>query len=248
MNCDMGEGFGAYALGPDEALMPLITSANVACGFHAGDPRVMQRTIQLAVQHGVAVGAHPGFHDLVGFGRRMMDATPDEIEADVLYQIGALDAFVRAAGVKTAHVKAHGALYNLAADRLDIARSIARAVARYDSTLFMVGLAGSAMIEAAREVGLRAAPEGFCDRTYTPEGRLLSRRVKGSLIDDPQRAAEQALSIALQHKVTAADGQTIPLVAETLCIHSDTPAALAIARAVRDLLVKNGVTVAPLGK
>ncbi len=246
LNCDMGESFGAYSIGADEMLMPLITSANIACGFHAGDPRVMQRTVQLAVQHGVAIGAHPGFRDLEGFGRRVIDATPDEIESDVLYQIGALDAFARAAGKKLMHVKAHGALYNLAVIKPAIARAIARAVVSFDSSLVFVGLAGSSMLDVARELGLRVAREGFCDRAYTPDGKLMSRREPGSLIDDPQRAARQALQIVIEQTVDASNGEKIPMTVDTLCIHGDSPNAPAIARAVREMLEKNGVNVRSL--
>ena len=246
LNCDMGESFGAWTLGADQALMPFVTSANIACGFHAGDARVMERTVHLAIQHSVAIGAHPGFPDLVGFGRRALDATPDEIESDVLYQIGALNAFVRSAGKRLAHVKAHGALYNLAAAKPDIANAIARAIKRFDVNLVMVGLAGSAMIDAAQALGLRVAREGFCDRAYQADGKLVSRREKGSLLSDPQLAARQALQIVLEQTVTTIGGEKIPFAADTLCLHGDTPTAPAIARAVRDALQKNGVTVAPL--
>lgn len=242
----MGESFGAYSIGADEMLMPLITSANIACGFHAGDPRVMQRTVQLAIRYGVAIGAHPGFRDLEGFGRRVIDATPDEIQADVLYQIGALDAFARAAGKKLVHVKAHGALYNLAAVKPAIARALARAVVNFDSSLVFVGLAGSSMLDVARELGLRVAREGFCDRAYTPDGNLMSRREPGSLIDDPQRAARQALQMVVEQTVTASNGEKISMSVDTLCIHGDSLNAPAIARAVRETLEKNGVIVKAL--
>jgi UPF0271 protein len=240
----MGENFGAYVIGDDAALMPFITSANIACGFHAGDPQVMECTVRLALQHGVAIGAHPGFPDRVGFGRRALDATPAEIENDVLYQIGALAAFARAAGAALAHVKVHGALYNLAATRPETARAIARTIARFDANLVMVGLAGSAMIDAAREQGLRVAREGFADRAYNRDGTLRSRREPGALIDDPRRAAEQALQLVREQTVTTWDGETIPMVVDTLCIHGDTSLAVQIARAVREALEQNGVTVA----
>ena len=243
LNSDIGESFGAYAYGDDAAIMPLITSANIACGFHAGDPQVMARTVHLAVQHGVALGAHHGFPDLVGFGRRAMDASPDELVNDVLYQIGALDAFARAEGAMLAHVKAHGALYNLAATRLPIARAIARAVARFDTHLVMVGLAGSAMADAAREFGLRFASEGFADRAYNRDGTLRSRREPGTLITDPQRAAAQALQMVREQSVTTPEGETIPIVVDTLCVHGDTPGAAAILYAVREALQQNNVTV-----
>jgi UPF0271 protein len=248
LNCDMGESFGAYTIGADEALMSLITSANIACGFHAGDSHVMQHTVQLAIQHGVALGAHPGFRDLEGFGRRGMDATPDEIESDVLYQIGALDGFARAAGKKLMHVKPHGALYNLAAVKPQVARAIANAVKRFDSHLIFVGLAGSAMIDVARESGLRIAREGFCDRVYAPDGKLMPRREENSLITDPQLAARQAWQMVSEQTVTAASGEQIPMLVDTLCIHGDSPNAPAIARAVREKLEKNGVLVSAFGR
>ncbi len=246
LNCDLGESFGAYTLGNDAALMPLITSANIACGFHAGDPQVMARTVLLAVQHGVAIGAHPGFADLVGFGRRALDATPDEIENDVLYQIGALAAFARAEGVSLAHVKPHGALYNLAATRPPIANAIARAVARFDAALILVGQPGSALERAAREYRLRFAREGFADRAYNRDGTLRSRREPGALIDDPQRAAEQALQMVRAQTVTTPEGETIAMPVDTLCVHGDSPHAVEILRAVRAALKQNGVAVMAL--
>lgn len=246
LNCDMGESFGAYTIGADEAIMPFITSANIACGFHAGDPRVMERTVRLALLHGVAIGAHPGFLDWIGFGRRTLDASPQEIESDVLYQIGALDAFARVVGAKLMHVKVHGALYNLAAVKPEIARAIVCAIKRFDANLILVGLAGSSMIDAANEAGLSVAREGFCDRAYLPDGKLMSRREAGSVIDDPQRAVEQALSIVIDQCVTASSGEKIPLIADTLCIHGDTPNAPVIARAVREAMEQNGVMVTAL--
>lgn len=247
LNSDIGESFGAYRIGNDEDLMPLITSANIACGFHAGDPQVIERAVSLAIKHRVAIGAHPSFPDLVGFGRRTLDATPTEIENDVLYQLGAINAFTRAGGVPLAHVKAHGALYNLAATKPEIARAIARAVARFDRNLILVALANSAMVDAANELGLRVAREGFCDRAYRPDGQLQSRREPGSVLSDPRRAAEQAVQLATQQSVTTTDGTTIPMQVDTLCIHGDTPGAVDIARAVRDALEKNGVTLGAMG-
>ncbi len=245
-NCDMGESFGAYTIGNDAALMPLITSANIACGFHAGDPLVMEQITLMAAQYKVAIGAHPGYRDLVGFGRRTMDATPAEIEADVLYQIGALAAFVRAQNAALVHVKAHGALYNVAAVRPDVARAIARAVARFDPNLIMVCLAGSKMVEAAQELKLRVAREGFADRAYNRDGTLRSRREPGSVIHDPARAAQQALQMVRQKTVTTPEGDRIPIEVDTLCIHGDNPAAVQNARAIRELLEQNGITAEPL--
>lgn len=243
LNCDIGESFGAYTLGSDAALMPFITSANIACGFHAGDPQVMEQTVRLAVRLGVAIGAHPGYRDLVGFGRRTIDATIEEVEADVLYQVGALAAFVRANGGRLVHVKAHGALYNRAAVQNETARAIARAISRFDRNLVMVGLAGSAMVSAAEEIGLRVAREGFADRAYNLDGNLRSRREKGALITDPQRAGEQALQIVSTHTVTTWEGETIPLSVDTLCLHGDNPSVIEEARTVRHLLEQNGITV-----
>jgi UPF0271 protein len=247
LNCDMGESFGAYSLGNDAAILPFITSANIACGFHAGDPLVIERTIRLAKQHNVAIGAHPGFRDLVGFGRRALDASTDEIEADVLYQLGAMFAFTRAANVPLVHVKAHGALYNIAATDREIANAIARAVARFDKNLILVSQANSAMIDAAKESGLSVAGEGFCDRTYMPDGTLQSRREPGAVISDPKRAAEQAVMLATKQSVLTKSGSMIPMAVDTLCIHGDTPNAVEIARTVRAALEKNGVSVAVMG-
>jgi UPF0271 protein len=246
LNADVGESFGAYTIGADVGLMPLVTSVNIACGFHAGDPLVMARTVALAQAHGVTIGAHPGFPDLAGFGRRALDATEDEIENFVLYQIGALNAFARAQGAILKHVKAHGALYNVAAGRLDVARAIARAVARFDANLILVGLANSALIEAAREVGLRAAREGFCDRAYNADGSLRSRREVGAVFDSPERAAAQAVQLARDHTVTTYEGKTMALEPDTLCLHGDTPRAVEFARAVRAALNLAGIEMKPM--
>ncbi len=248
LNCDMGESFGAYALGADEALMPLVTSANIACGYHAGDPMVMDRTVRLALRYGVGIGAHPGFPDLMGFGRRAMHLRPEEIENYVLYQVGALEAFVRSVGAELTHVKPHGALYNMAARDPEIARAVARGVARAGPRRILVGLANSALIQAAAEVGLPAAREGFADRAYLPDGTLAPRHLPGAVIEDPERAADQAVSIALRREVRTVGGEVIPLVADTLCIHGDTPGAVEIARAVRRRLEDAGVDVMPMGR
>jgi 5-oxoprolinase (ATP-hydrolysing) subunit A len=245
-NADVGESFGAYSIGSDAVLMPIITSANIACGFHAGDPQVMARTVALALEHGVGIGAHPGFRDLVGFGRRALDATPDEIESDVLYQIGALAAFVQAAGGKLSHVKAHGALYNLAAVQRRVADAVAHAVARFDPRLILVGLANSELVNAARAFNLRVAREGFPDRAYNHDGSLRSRREPGAIIHDPYRVAEQALQMARDHRVITSEGETVSLEVDTLCIHGDDPAAAENARAIRKALEQNGITVMAL--
>lgn len=248
LNADMGESFGAYHLGADEDLMPLVTSANIACGFHAGDPEVLDRTMALAVRHGIAVGAHPGHPDLRGFGRREVQATPQQVEADVLYQIGAAAGFARAHGARLVHVKPHGALYNQAAADEALALAIARALARFDRDLVYVGLAtSSAMREAAREQCLRFAGEAFADRAYNADGTLLARGLAGSVIVDPEQAALQALSIVRDGAVFAHDGTRVALRAETLCLHGDNPSALANARAIRRVLAEAAIEVAPLG-
>ncbi len=247
VNCDMGESFGAYTLGSDSLLMPLVSSANVACGFHAGDPLIMDRTVMLARDHNVAVGAHPGYRDLAGFGRRAIDARPEEIQADVLYQIGALAAFARAHGAALAHVKPHGALYNLAAARPEIARAIARATAAYDPNLYLYCLAGSALVDAAQQHGLHVVREGFPDRAYNRDGTLRSRREPGAVITDPRRVAEQALQMVRTQSVTTPEGETLALVVDTLCIHGDNPSAVENARALREVLERNGVTLSAPG-
>lgn len=243
LNCDAGESYALYTLGADRDIMPYVTSVNVACAYHAGDPRVMDATVALAASQGIAVGAHPGYPDRVGFGRRAMSLTPEEIETDVLYQIGALTAFCRAHSVPLVHVKAHGALYNAAAVDRAVAAALARGIARWDGGLVMVGLANSvAMAEAAAAVGLPYAREAFADRTYNPDGTLQSRHIPGSLIVDPAQAAAQAVAIARGY-VVAHDGTPVALAAETICLHGDNPAALANARAVREALATAGVTV-----
>jgi UPF0271 protein len=243
LNCDMGESFGAYRLGNDEALMGLITSANIACGYHAGDPLVMDRTVRLAVEHGVCIGAHPGFPDLVGFGRRAMQLTPEEIENTILYQVGALAAFARSADTELTHVKPHGALYNMAAKDATMARAVARGIARAGHDLIVVGLVGSAMIEAAREAGLRAAREGFADRAYEADGSLRSRKLEGAVIHDVEAAAERAVRIARDGVVIAYSGEEISLQVDTLCVHGDTDGAVEIVRAIRQRLAAAGVEV-----
>jgi 5-oxoprolinase (ATP-hydrolysing) subunit A len=248
LNADMGEGFGAWTMGADEELLGYVTSANVACGFHAGDPSVIDRTVGLALRAGVAVGAHPSHFDVRGFGRREIQTTQAEVERDVLYQVGALQAFARSHGGALTHVKPHGALYNQAARDEVLARAIARGAARVDARLVFVGLASSApMRRAAEAEGLRFAAEAFVDRAYSADGHLVPRSLAGSVYGDPERAAAQALEIARDRAVTAANGSRIALEADTLCLHGDNPHAVAIARAVRRALEGAGVAIAPLG-
>jgi UPF0271 protein len=247
LNADLGEGFGAYQIGDDAGVLSVVTSANVACGFHAGDPRVMDRTVALAVRHGVAVGAHPGHWDLRGFGRRPIPAEPAEIETDVLYQVGALAAFARAHGTALVHVKPHGALYNQAVADPVVARAIARGVARAGRDLILVGLAGSKpMREAAEAEGLRFAAEAFADRRYEPDGSLRSRRLPDAVLHEPAAAAAQAVAIVRDGQANDLDGRPVPVRADTLCIHGDAPGAAEVARAVRHALEAAGVTVGAL--
>ena len=248
LNCDMGESFGPWPMGADVAILPYVTSANVACGFHAGDPLGMAQTVALAVRHGVAVGAHPGYPDLIGFGRRVLDMQPGELEAAVLYQIGALAAIAAAQGVRLTHVKPHGALYNRAAARFAVAAPIVQAVAgaSQGGPLIFVGLAGSHMLAMAREAGLPVAAEAFADRAYEVDGRLRARSQPSALLTDPAQAAAQALRIVQEGRVIAHDGTPVPVQAATLCIHGDTPGAPAIAQAVRAALEAAGIAVRPL--
>jgi UPF0271 protein len=249
LNADIGEGFGAWSMGADEALLRLVSSANVACGFHAGDPLVIDRTVGAAARLGVAIGAHPGYHDLRGFGRREMKLPAAEVEADVVYQVGALAGFARAHGAPLAHVKPHGALYNQAADDAELARAVARGVARVSQELVLVGLAGSgAMRDAAGAAGLRFAAEAFVDRAYDAAGRLVPRSRPGALVSDPGAAAAVALRLARERRVSSIDGAQVEVAADTLCLHGDNPRAVEVARAVREALDGAGVSVRALDR
>jgi 5-oxoprolinase (ATP-hydrolysing) subunit A len=243
LNGDVGESFGAYEIGSDAALIPTLTSANVACGFHAGDPGVMRATVALAREHGTAVGAHPGFPDLVGFGRREIKATPREVEDLVAYQIGALAAIAAAQGVRLAHVKPHGALYNMAARDADLADAIARATAAVDRSLMLFGLPGSKSIEAARRHGIRGVSEAFADRAYRADGSLVPRTQQGAVIDDEEAVVTRAVAIARDRLVFAADGTRVPLEVETICVHGDTPGAAMLASRIRKALSDAGIQI-----
>lgn len=245
LNCDMGEGFGRYDIGNDAEVMPLITSANVACGFHASDPGTMHRTLRLAKEYDVAVGAHPSFPDRVGFGRREMSASPAEIQDDVMYQLGALLAFCKAEGVPLRHVKPHGALYNLAARKIEVATAIAAAVRAVDPSLVLVGLCGSEMAMAAGEAGLKFAAEAFADRGYGKDGRLVSRREPGAVLDDPGAVAERVVRMVRDGEVTAVDGTDLSIDPKTVCVHGDTPGVVALLRAIRKRLEGEKIEVKP---
>lgn len=238
LNADLGEGCGS-----DEALLALISSANIACGWHAGDASTMLQTVQWALAKGVAIGAHPSYPDRENFGRTEMQRDPRDIYADVLYQIGALAAIVKAQGGRLAHVKAHGALYNQAARNRAQAQAIVDAVRDFDPQLSFFGLAGSVMIEAAREAGLTVKEEVFADRGYNPDGSLVRRGTPGALLDDDEAVLSQTLSMVREHKVRAIDGQWIPIQADTVCLHGDGPHALAFAQRIRDRLQEEGIAV-----
>jgi len=244
LNSDLGESFGPWPMGQDAALMDSISSANVACGFHAGDPGAMRATIALGREKGVAIGAHPGFQDLVGFGRREMKATPAEVEDLVLYQVSALAGMASAQGVRLQHVKAHGALYNMACRDRALADAIAKAVAAFDRSLILFGLPNSELLRAGAAAGLSIAAEVFADRAYEPDGSLTSRTTPGSVIHDTSKVVERAIKMVRDKQVIAVDGSTISLKADTICLHGDTPGAADHAKAVRRGLEAAGISVA----
>lgn len=248
LNCDLGESYGAWRIGSDEALIPMITSANIACGWHAGDPLVMEKTIQLAVASGVAIGAHPGFPDKMGFGRRPMECSRSEIRAYIIYQVGALQAFCKINGGRLRYVKPHGALYNMAESREEIADVIAEAIASLDAALAMVALAGPGADKKQKlavKYGVPIVLEAFPDRAYQADGTLLPRREAGAVIADPAVVARRAVQMAKDGTVTAVGGTCLPLNPQTLCIHGDTPESLSNAAEIRNALRKEGVVIQP---
>lgn len=251
LNTDTGEAFGRWKICDDEALLPYVSSANVACGTHAGDPLVMESITAACARHGVGMGAHPGFPDLQGFGRREMRMSPAEIEAFMMYQIGALRVFAEYHGQPLTHVKPHGSLYNMASVDESIAMAVARGVARSmrkGETLVLVGLANSLMIDAAKRIGIPVASEGFCDRGYTSDGNLAKRGTPGALISEPSEVAKRAVQMVTQGKVTSMDGTHVPLKVDTICIHSDTPGALDIAVCVCSALKEAGIEITGIRK
>ena len=248
INCDMGESYGRWTLGHDDEIMPYLTSANIACGYHAGDPHVMRHSVEMAVQHGVAIGAHPGLPDLMGFGRRRMEVTPDELKDYHRYQTGALAAFAQAAGTKLQHVKAHGIQYFMFEENMALGRASAEQVVELDPEIILMTMAMTKYGAEARKVkGIRVAAEGFADRVYADDGQLVSRKLgKDALVTDPQKAAEQAVRMVMDGKVRTITGKIIDVKAETICIHGDGPTAEKIVPAVREGLVKAGAIVKPL--
>lgn len=244
LNCDLGEGFGSWRMGDDEALLPLVTSANIACGFHAGDPATMRRVTEGAAAAGVAIGAHVGYRDLAGFGRRSIDVEPAELADEITYQIGALDAFARIAGDRVRYVKPHGALYTAAASDPVQAAAVVAAVRRYDPGLPLLGLPGSQLLLLAAEAGLTAVAEAFADRGYTADGRLVPRRHANAVLHDPAHVADRSVRLAVDGKVDSVDGTAVAVPARSLCLHGDTPGAVRIARQVRRGLTEAGVALA----
>ncbi|QDR82345.1 LamB/YcsF family protein [Sporomusa termitida] len=247
LNCDLGESFGAYTLGADEEILKYVTSANIACGFHAGDPGVMHKTVSLALTHKVALGAHPGLPDLIGFGRREMAVSPREVFDMVVYQIGALAGFIQAEGGRMQHVKPHGALYNMAARQPQLAEAIAEAVYKVNPELILFGLAGSELVKAGAQAGLRTAQEVFADRTYQADGSLTPRSQPDALITDHEQAVAQVVRMVRSGQATARCGTEVALQADTVCIHGDGSAALAFARHIRETLAGTGIGVQPAG-
>jgi len=246
INSDLGESFGLYTIGNDEQVLKYVTSANIACGMHAGDPLVMDKTVRIAANNGVGIGAHPGFPDLQGFGRRNMALSSEEVKAYVIYQVGALQTFAQSVGKELQHVKAHGALYNMASKDKKIALAIAQGVKAVSSDLILMALANSAMVEAAQEVGLKVAQEIFADRAYNPDGTLVARGTPGAMIHDRAVALPRVVRMVTEGKVTAITGEDIDIKADSICVHGDNPEALKFVAEIREALIKAGVEITPL--
>ncbi|MBO1580425.1 5-oxoprolinase subunit PxpA [Bacillus sp. XF8] len=243
LNCDLGEGFGAYQIGNDDKILPFVSSVNIACGFHAGDPTVMRQTVEKALRNDVEIGAHPGFPDLIGFGRRMMRVSPEEVYDYVLYQIGALDGFIRAAGGSMHHVKPHGALYNMAAVDQEIADAIAKAIHNINPNLFLYGLANSRFVQAAKKYEVKLVQEAFVDRTYQPDGTLTSRTEENALIKGEEEAIKQVLQMVQEGNVQDVDGNHVSINAQTICIHGDGERAVQFAERIYRILRFNNISV-----
>jgi 5-oxoprolinase (ATP-hydrolysing) subunit A len=246
LNADMGEGFGAYSIGNDDAILKIIRSASIACGFHAGDPVTMRRLVQRAKEAGVSIGAHPGFNDLWGFGRRRIEMSTDDLESMIAYQIGALNGLAAYVDDKVTHLKPHGALNNIAAENAEYALAIGRAIRAVDRDIIYVALSGSEMEKAGRSLGLRVAREGFCDRRYDDQGNLWSRKNADAMITDPAAAARQTVQMALHGEVISRNGKAVKHPVDTLCLHGDEPTAVAVGQACRKALEAAGVKVVPL--
>lgn len=248
LNCDLGESFGNYKIGMDEEVIPLISSANVACGYHASDPIVMQKTIAMTKKFGTAVGAHPGFPDLMGFGRRNLSVSPAEAKAYTLYQLGALDAFCRTQGVKMQHVKPHGALYNMAAKDYELARGICEAIYEFDKELIVLALSGGELVRAGEDIGLRTALEFFADRAYEEDGTLVNRRKEGAVITDENEALARVVRMIKENKLTAITGKDISIKADSVCVHGDGVKALEFVKKIREKLTDEQIAIKPLAE
>lgn len=246
LNSDLGESFGAYKIGRDADIISLVSSANVACGFHAGDPTVMAKTIALCKEKGTAVGAHPGFNDLVGFGRRNMAVSPEDAANMITYQVGALDAFCKSQGVKMQHVKPHGALYNMAAKDSALSAAICRAIYNYNPELILMGLANSKMIEEAKKIGLPYAAEVFADRAYEDDGTLVARTKEGAMIKDEDEAVSRVVRMIKENRVTTISGKEIEIVPDSVCVHGDSEKALLFVKKISDTLKSEGIEIKPL--
>lgn len=247
LNCDLGESFGAYKIGMDEQVLEYISSANIACGWHAGDSLVMDKTVKLAKNNGVAVGAHPGFPDLLGFGRRNLAASPEEVKTYIKYQLGALYAFAKAEGIKLQHVKPHGALYNMAAKDYKMSLAIAEAIKEVDENLILMGLANSEMIRAGKDIGLRVANEVFADRAYNDDGTLVARSLPGAVIHDKDLAIKRVIRMVKEGKVESINGKDINIDVQSICIHGDNPEALVFSKNIKEALMSEGVEIKSLG-
>lgn len=243
LNSDLGESFGCYKIGMDEEVLKHITSANIACGFHAGDPIQMDKTVKLAMKNNVQIGAHPGFMDVIGFGRREMKISKDEVKAYVKYQLGALNSFVISNGGNIQHIKAHGALYNMAAKDYDISLSIAQAVYEVDKNIIILGLANSSIIDAGKDAGLRVANEVFADRAYNSDGTLVSRSLEGSIIYDPNIAIKRVIKMVKENKVEDINGKDIDIKADSICVHGDNPKAIEFVKSIKSELIKEGINI-----
>ena len=248
LNCDMGESFGNYKIGQDDEVMKYITSSNIACGFHAGDPNVMRFTVRLAKEKNVAIGAHPGFPDLMGFGRRNIDIHPEEIKNMMVYQIGALQAIARSEGLQIQHVKPHGALYNMMANDETLGAAVVEAILSINQDLILIALAQSKVLEIAQKLGLRVGSEGFADRAYNSDGTLVKRSIEGAVIHEPELVAHRVLKMARDHEIETIDGKMIHLKIDTICLHGDNENALDVIEAIRNILDQKNIKIAPLGK
>lgn len=248
LNSDLGESFGNYQIGMDEEILKYVSSANIACGWHGGDPMVMDKTVALGKKYDIGIGAHPGFFDLMGFGRRNMDASPEEIKNYVKYQLGALMAFTVSHGEKIQHVKVHGAMYNMAAKNKKISDSIAQAVSEIDKDIILLGLANSEMIESGKKFGLKTANEVFADRAYNNDGTLVSRNIKGAVIHDKNLAVTRVIKMIKAGKVTSITGEEISIKADSICVHGDNPEALNFVKKIREELEKEGILITPISK